>query len=171
MRKLTVRKVLGWAWWLVFVAIVFALVLWAQEEVQGLVFVSPLVSPLVSPVQPTPLPVMPKKPKGLDACPLGAIEVYTDIGYPTCNTWVVMENDLDVKPMYITGCVLKWGRLGDLCKLDPEPPPNPRKVVPPTVVAPTPVPDDEVLMDVLWMGACQMWWSPAEGRVTKVVCP
>lgn len=137
-----------------------------------LAFTSPLTSPLVSPL---PTPSYPKPP-GLDACPWNAIEGYPIIGYPTCNTLIVMECNLDVDPKYITGCVLEPERYpGTLCNSNPiseiVPPPAPIKPIP-TPIKPTPALVSDAVHWGLWADTgCVMWYSPSEGRVVRLECP
>jgi len=109
------------------------------------------VSPLKSPIQ---------KPKGLENCPAGCIENRDAIGYPTCNTWCVMDGDLDVSPEYVSGCVLKEDGLGSLCSGRDDLPTMPK----PTEETRS----DAYLLDQLWMGRYRMWYSPSEGRIVQV---
>jgi hypothetical protein len=95
------------------------------------------VSPLKSPIQ---------KPKGLENCPAGCIENRDAIGYPTCNTWCVMDGDLDVSPEYVSG--------RDNLPTMPKPTEETRS--------------DAYLLDQLWMGRYRMWYSPSAGRIVQV---
>ena len=143
------------------------LLLGLVAEFNAFAFTSPLTFPLVS-----PLPVMPKKPQGLENCPAKYIIYTSSVGYPVCVTWAVLEYNLDVEPKYIFACVLGYPWIGDLCKKKAPTPESVPTAVSTNVSEPVQqVVYDEVLMDILWMGSCRMWYSVAEGRVTRVSCP
>ena len=149
----------GWFWLLLGVIIALLLLLKGPDVIA---FTSPLRSPLQT--------ELPTKPKGLANCPPWAIENYEDVGYPTCNTGVVMEYELDIEPEYIAGCVLGWDRLEDLCS------PAATPVPPPEVPSPLPVQPATTTADEIYLGTwsdskCAMWYSPSEGRVIRLECP
>jgi len=148
-----------WFWVLLGITLIMMLFFTATEAGA---FWSPLTSPLQSPISPpTPLPVVAKKPKGLDACPLGCIERLEGMEWATCNVYCVQRYDLDVESKYVSGCwtgaytgkecdgLLKW----DLVTPTPE-------VVPTATVE---VVEHWVYLGK-WMGVYPLWQDTTTGK-------